>query len=42
LRFFGEAGEKGLSLLDLLSRRYDLVAAIPPYIGSKNIGPVIF
>src|SRR5579875_58938 len=40
-RFFGEAGEKGLSLLDLLSRRYDMVAANPPYMGSKNMGPVL-
>jgi hypothetical protein len=40
-RFFGEAGEKGLSLLDLLSRRYDVVAANPPYMGSKNMGPVL-
>jgi hypothetical protein len=40
-RFFGEAGEKGLSLLDLLSRRYDLVAANPPYMGSKNMGTVL-
>lgn len=40
-RFFGEAGEKGLSLLDLLSRRYDVVAANPPYMGSKNMGPIL-
>jgi hypothetical protein len=40
-RFFGEAGEKGLSLLDLLSRRYDAVAANPPYMGSKNMGPIL-
>jgi hypothetical protein len=40
-RFFGEAGEKGLSLLDVLSRRYDVVAANPPYMGSKNMGPVL-
>ena len=37
--FFGEAASKGLSLVDLLSRRYDVVAANPPYMGSKNMGP---
>ena len=26
-------------VLDLLSRRYDVVAANPPYMGSKNLGP---
>jgi SAM-dependent methyltransferase len=40
-RFFGEAAEKGLSLADLLARRYDVVAANPPYMGSKNMGPVV-
>jgi SAM-dependent methyltransferase len=39
--FFGEAASKGLSLLDLLARRYDIVAANPPYMGSKNMGPVL-
>jgi SAM-dependent methyltransferase len=39
--FFGEAASKGLSLVDLLSRRYDVVAANPPYMGSKNMGPVV-
>lgn len=38
--FFGEAGAKGVSLVDVLSRRYDVVAANPPYMGSKNMGPV--
>jgi len=38
--FFGEAASKGLSLVDLLARRYDVVAANPPYMGSKNMGPV--
>jgi hypothetical protein len=36
--FFGEAATKGLSLVDLLTRRYDVVAANPPYMGSKNMG----
>ncbi len=39
--FFGEAGAKGVSLVDVLSRRYDVVAANPPYMGSKNMGPVL-
>src|SRR5262249_47972595 len=39
--FFGEAASKGLSLVDLLSRRYDIVAANPPYLGSKNMGAVL-
>lgn len=39
--FFGEAASKGLSLVDLLARRYDVVAANPPYMGSKNMGPVL-
>ena len=29
----------GFRLVDLLSRRYDVVAANPPYMGSKNMGP---
>jgi SAM-dependent methyltransferase len=39
--FFGQNASKGLSLADLLSRRYDIVAANPPYMGSKNMGPVV-
>ena len=31
----------GFRLLDLLSRRYDVVAANPPYMGSKGMGPVV-
>jgi len=40
-RFFGETAGKGLSLFDFLSRRYDIVATNPPYMGSKNMGPVV-
>ncbi|MFH1983213.1 MAG: BREX-1 system adenine-specific DNA-methyltransferase PglX [Pseudomonadota bacterium] len=40
-RFFGETAEKGLTLFDFLSRRYDVVATNPPYMGSKNMGPVV-
>jgi hypothetical protein len=39
--FFGEAGAKGMSLLDILGHRYDVVAANPPYMGSKHMGPVV-
>jgi SAM-dependent methyltransferase len=39
--FFGEAGGKGVSLVDVLSRRYDVVATNPPYMGSKNMGPMV-
>ncbi|MGE0823227.1 MAG: BREX-1 system adenine-specific DNA-methyltransferase PglX [Candidatus Binatia bacterium] len=39
--FFGQSAEKGLVLFDLLSRRYDTVAANPPYMGSSNMGPLV-
>jgi hypothetical protein len=39
--FFGEAGSKGLSLVELLSRRYEVVATNPPYMGSKNMGKLL-
>ncbi|MBI2837086.1 MAG: hypothetical protein HYX75_02135 [Acidobacteria bacterium] len=39
--FFGEAAAKGVTLLEMLSRRYDVVAANPPYMGSKSMGPVL-
>ena len=35
--FFGQSVGKGLVLFDLLSRRYDVVAANPPYMGSKHL-----
>lgn len=38
---FGEAGARGLSLVDVLARRYDVVAANPPYMGSKNMGAIV-
>lgn len=37
-RFFAQSAVQGLSLFDLLSRRYDVVAANPPYMGSGNMG----
>lgn len=39
--FFGEEASKGLAVLDLLMRRYDIVAANPPYMGSKSMGPMM-
>jgi hypothetical protein len=37
--FFGEAAGKGLTFFKLLSRRYDVVAANPPYMGWRTMGP---
>lgn len=39
--FFGDAASKGLSLVDLLVRRYDVVAANPPYASFRNVGPLL-
>lgn len=39
--FFGEAAGKGLKFFDVLSGRYDVVAANPPYMGSKNMGDAV-
>jgi hypothetical protein len=39
--FFGEEAGKGLSLVDLFTRRYDVVTTNPPYMGSKNMGEVV-
>lgn len=38
--FFGQSAGKGLALFDILARRYDVVAANPPWMGSKNMGDV--
>jgi hypothetical protein len=40
-RFFGQAAGKAVHVFDLLSRRYDVVVANPPYMGSKNMGDVV-
>jgi len=40
-RIFGREGEKGVGLVELLSRRYDVVCTNPPYMGSKNMEPVL-
>jgi hypothetical protein len=39
--FFGESAGKGLGFFDVLSRRYDVVAANPPYMGSKNMSATV-
>src|SRR5208282_4291344 len=39
--FFGRSVRRGLRLLDVLARRYDVVAANPPYMGSGNMGHVV-
>ena len=39
--FFSRSAGLGLRLFDLLSRRYDVVAANPPYMGSGNMGPIV-
>jgi len=38
-QMLGSETRAGFRLVDLLSRRYDVVAANPPYMGSKNMGP---
>lgn len=35
--FFSQNAGKGVRLFELLSKRYDVVAANPPYMGSKNM-----
>ena len=40
-QMLGSETRAGFRLLDLLSRRYDVVAANPPYMGSKNMGPML-
>jgi hypothetical protein len=39
--FFSQSAVKGLALFDLLGRRYDVVAANPPYMGIGNMGIII-
>ena len=38
-RFFSRSATSAISLFDLLARRYDIVAANPPYMGSRNMSP---
>ena len=37
--FFSRSAGSGLALLGLLARRYHVVTANPPWMGSKNMGP---
>ncbi|NIM13882.1 MAG: BREX-1 system adenine-specific DNA-methyltransferase PglX [Candidatus Aminicenantes bacterium] len=39
--YFGHSVSKGLALFDILSRRYEVVAANPPYMGLRQMGEVI-
>lgn len=40
-RLFGANAGKGLKLFALLSRRYEVVTANPPWMGSNNMGPSV-
>ena len=40
-QFLGYEATTGLKLLDMLSRKYDVVTANPPYMGSKNMGATL-
>ena len=37
--YFGSETSKGLRLLDLMSRRYDVVFTNPPYMSNRNMNP---
>ncbi len=39
--FFGRSAQKGVRLFDLLARRYDVVAANPPYMGTLSLGVIL-
>ncbi len=39
--FFSQNAGKGVRLFELLSKRYDVVAVNPPYMGSGNMGSVL-
>ncbi len=40
-QFLGREASAGFKLLDVLGHKYDIIAANPPYMGSKNMGPVL-
>src|SRR5271157_5350398 len=40
-QMLGSETRSGFRLVDLLGRRYDVVAANPPYMGSKNMGEIL-
>lgn len=42
LSFFGRSASKGVALFDLLARRFDVVAANPPYLGTRQQGRTLF
>lgn len=37
--FFGDSASRGLTFFNLLSRRYDIAVANPPYMHNRNMGP---
>ncbi len=39
--FFSRFVHKGIELFEILSKRYDIVAANPPYMGSQNMGDML-
>lgn len=39
--FFSQSAVRGLALFDLLARRYDVVAANPPYMGDLNMSHTV-
>ena len=39
--FFGEAASKGISLFAILSDRFDVVCANPPYMGIRKVGKIL-
>lgn len=40
-QLIGAEAKSGFRLLEMLSRKYDVVVANPPYMGSNNMGPVL-
>jgi hypothetical protein len=40
-QLMGVEAKTGFRLLELLSKKYEVVVANPPYMGSKNMGPVL-
>lgn len=40
-RMFGRDLEKGIGLVEALTRRYDVVVTNPPYAGSRNLDPEV-
>jgi hypothetical protein len=39
--YFGNESRKGLRLLDIMSRRYDVVFTNPPYMSTRNMNPAM-